>query len=386
MKNSLASIDSPQKALIFIPDISGFTRFVTDTEISHAKHIIEELLEILMAANKIGLEVSEIEGDAILFYRFGKAPDSTQLLNQVKQMFTDFHMHLKKYDTHRVCNCGACSTASNLALKFVAHYGDITINTIRQYKKLFGKDVIVAHRLLKNNIDSHEYSLFTENLLHADQTWQELNEYSWSSVEHAEQEYDSGKVGYAYMFLDPLKEQLPPLVTEDFSLKGMKAKILETGITINAPLEIVFNVVADIPWRAKWIPETLEEFTDMNSKLTQTGQTHKCLVNGPVIISHDYSVSENVITFTETDDKKTYCVVYELRKIDDLSTQLKASTFIKKNFFKEVMFKLFMKKKVESLYNQTWINLKKYCEDLMSSKKDHPYKIKIKQTTLETAM
>ena len=123
-----------KQALIFIPDISGFTQFVTDTEISHSKHIIEELLETIIDANKIRLEISEIEGDAILFYRFGDAPTSTEILDQVRQMFSKFHLHLKKYESHRICNCGACKTANKLTVKFIAHYGDITMNTIRQYK------------------------------------------------------------------------------------------------------------------------------------------------------------------------------------------------------------------------------------------------------------
>ena len=55
-------------------DISGFTRFVNETEIDHSRLIIQELLEILINSNQIGLEVSEIEGDAILFYKFGESP------------------------------------------------------------------------------------------------------------------------------------------------------------------------------------------------------------------------------------------------------------------------------------------------------------------------
>lgn len=58
------------RGLLFIPDISGFTRFVTETEIGHSRIIIQELLEILINANGIGLEISEIEGDAILFYKY----------------------------------------------------------------------------------------------------------------------------------------------------------------------------------------------------------------------------------------------------------------------------------------------------------------------------
>ncbi|MBS1564922.1 MAG: DUF2652 domain-containing protein, partial [Bacteroidetes bacterium] len=62
------------RGLLFIPDISGFTRFVNQTEIGHSRMIIQELLEVLINANQVGLEISEIEGDAILFYKFGEAP------------------------------------------------------------------------------------------------------------------------------------------------------------------------------------------------------------------------------------------------------------------------------------------------------------------------
>jgi hypothetical protein len=49
------------KGLLFIPDISGFTQFVNQTDIEHSRLIIQELLEILINANQIGLEVSEVE-------------------------------------------------------------------------------------------------------------------------------------------------------------------------------------------------------------------------------------------------------------------------------------------------------------------------------------
>src|SRR5258705_11421522 len=79
------------KGLIFIPDISGFTRFINETEIEHSRHIIQELLEIIINANQTGLEISEIEGDAILFYRYGNAPNLQELYKQVEKMFWEFH-------------------------------------------------------------------------------------------------------------------------------------------------------------------------------------------------------------------------------------------------------------------------------------------------------
>jgi hypothetical protein len=379
MKNNTTANLGPSSALLFIPDISGFTRFVSDVEISHSKHIIEELLEILLESNEIGLEVSEIEGDAILFYRFGMAPTAVELLAQIQKMFIRFHTHLKKYHTHRVCNCGACKTAHRLTLKFIAHYGDITLNTVKQYQKLFGKEVIVAHRLMKNGIEHHEYAMFTHNLIQACPQWVSIRTAAWATVQEGDEEYDSGKVNYCYLPLSPLMEHLPELTPEDYSLPGVKSLVFETEALVNAPLELVFNVVSDLPWRSKWIPGTLPEVVDINAGLTQAGQTHRCLANGPVIVAHDFETAENVITFTETDQRKTSCAIYTLTKIDDRQTRLHCANFIRKNFLKELMFRLFIKKKAEKISKQAWVNLDGYCRGLIENGKEHPYKIVLSQ-------
>src|SRR5882757_6715418 len=111
------------KGLLFIPDISGFTRFVAETEINHSRLIIQELLEILVNANEIGLEVSEIEGDAILFYKFGDPPPIEALYGQVEKMFCEFHKSLLAYEHRRYCQCQACIDTLDLTLKVITHYG-----------------------------------------------------------------------------------------------------------------------------------------------------------------------------------------------------------------------------------------------------------------------
>ena len=108
------SKSSAQPTLLFIPDISGFTKFVHETEITHSEHIIAELLESLIDANEMGLEVSEIEGDAILFYRAGKKPTVVETLAQVQRMYIKFHSALLKYESQRICQCGACIQANDL--------------------------------------------------------------------------------------------------------------------------------------------------------------------------------------------------------------------------------------------------------------------------------
>ena len=153
-----------QSGLIFIPDISGFTRFVNSVELKHSEHIIRELLEIILDANQMGLNVSEVEGDAILFYKFGESPDLDVTYKQVEKMFLSFHKQLELYESLRTCHCNACISAINLSLKIISHYGEFMEYRIKKFVKLIGKDIIVAHQLLKNDIPQHEYWLITNSL------------------------------------------------------------------------------------------------------------------------------------------------------------------------------------------------------------------------------
>ena len=58
------------QGLLFILDISGFTNFVSNTEIEDSRHITHELLELLIDSNPFELEISWAKADAILFHKF----------------------------------------------------------------------------------------------------------------------------------------------------------------------------------------------------------------------------------------------------------------------------------------------------------------------------
>src|SRR6185369_14126782 len=197
----------PNRGLLFIPDISGFTRFVNETEIDHSRLIIQELLEILINSNQIGLEVSEIEGDAILFYKFGESPSLEKLYKQVEKMFCDFHSHLIVYDNRRFCQCKACRLAADLTLKVVTHYGEFTGYNVKNFSKLIGKDVIVAHQLLKNNIEQHEYWLVTNNLFRDDSP---VNLATWMKWDSSVKETERGEIPFHYTQLGELKNEISP--------------------------------------------------------------------------------------------------------------------------------------------------------------------------------
>lgn len=51
-----------------------------------------------------------------------------------------------------------------LNIKFILHIGETELIELNHKKKPFGTEVILLHRLLKNEIASHEYVLFTEQI------------------------------------------------------------------------------------------------------------------------------------------------------------------------------------------------------------------------------
>ncbi len=101
---------TPQHGLLLIPDISGFTEFVSLVELSHSEHIITDLLELLINENRMDLELCEIEGDALFFYRVGPVPSCEALLDQVRTWVQTFHTRLNLLKRDVYCACGACQS------------------------------------------------------------------------------------------------------------------------------------------------------------------------------------------------------------------------------------------------------------------------------------
>ncbi len=368
-------IPAPKPTFLFIPDISGFTSFVNTTEINHSRHIIAELLEILIDQNALELEVSEVEGDAVFFYREGIPPTNSELLQQVKAMYTAFHLHLKKYENRRICQCGACSTTNNLTLKFVAHYGETAKNQVKSFTKLFGKDVIVAHRLLKNDVPKQEYLLVTD-AMPVDQ--QEAADVAAASFESAEEAYDFGRIRYASLDLQHIRAAIPEPVPDDFGLPGVTTNIFTTSAIINAPVAMVFDVVSDLSFRHVW-QEGLKGSGDLNHKVAQTGSTHRCIIKGdasdPFFVSHGFEKKGDTITFSDTNHKDGIGNVFSLQRLDECRTRIQSDLFIKRNPLKQLFFNLLVKKRLLADSDISWQNLEDYCRGLIDAGEEHSSRV-----------
>jgi len=194
-------------SLILIPDISGFTQYMSATSIEHSQVNIARLLESIIDSNNLDLSISEIEGDAILFNKFNDESTVNIIVAQIKKMYLSFHRTLKNINENNDCQCGACNILHNLSLKFVVHHGKVGSVMVKGYCKLFGSDIIVAHRLLKNQIPLQEYILFTDDFMKKYNAQPLLLNEDWIKLEENSDTYNIlGNIKYHYSSLNELKE------------------------------------------------------------------------------------------------------------------------------------------------------------------------------------
>lgn len=258
------------EGLLFLPDISGFTNFINETSSEHSKHIIAELLEILIDQNEIGLELAEIEGDALFFYKEGPLPSRQEILSQAHKMYTAFHSHLLLYDNLRICSCGACKSAVDLKLKFIVHAGPLDYIEVRGFKKPHGKDVIVAHRLMKNSVPGDEYILMSDAVHDGD--YQVEHSLTFQRLTDT---YDSGKVDYSYSDISSWQSDVTITNTTPIVYEESNPLILEKDIEVAS--DEIFTLVSDLRYRSLWNKDASFKYEE--DRVNRVGFDHYCLID-----------------------------------------------------------------------------------------------------------
>lgn len=265
------------KSLLFIPDISGYTKFVQNTEAEHSQHVIAELLEVLIEANTQDLLLAEIEGDALFFYKEGEVPSQEKLLAQIETMFTAFYSHLRMLEKNRICPCQACATAPKLRLKIVAHCADLNFINVKGSRKPFGPQVIEAHRLLKNSIDSDNYTLISRDLA----SYIELPLSYLSKVfqfEMGTDTYDDKEVEYIYALIDQNKLSLSDQYQAKKVVIDSPPKMrFEKEFPVSA--KSLYEFITNYTYRHFWV-KGVDKFEFDENQVTRAGTEHVCVVNG----------------------------------------------------------------------------------------------------------
>ena len=175
------------KGYFVITDISGYTEYLTGSELDHANEILQSLFDAQLQAVKHPFLISGFRGDAIFMY----VPETNfvqpqSFLEALENFYIVVAQTLQQMQYNTTCTCRACRNMSMLDLKMCTHYGEYLVQKLGDREELLGADVIVPHRMLKNHVIEKtgikSYALFS------DVAAQKLNllEYCEKLVPHTE--------------------------------------------------------------------------------------------------------------------------------------------------------------------------------------------------------
>lgn len=141
------------KGYFIITDISGYTEYLTKSELEHAHATLQSLFDAQLANIKFPLHISGFRGDAIFMY----VPETEfvnpqSLVEILENQYIVFSETLQQMALNTTCQCNACKNIRFLDLKAAVHYGEYLIQKLGDKEELLGADVIVPHRMLKNQV------------------------------------------------------------------------------------------------------------------------------------------------------------------------------------------------------------------------------------------
>ncbi|MDP9336505.1 MAG: DUF2652 domain-containing protein [Actinomycetota bacterium] len=156
---------------LLLADISGYTTFLTGTELEHSHAIVTELTKLIRATLSPPMHFVKLEGDAVFCFAPQAAfPSGELLVELVESCYFDFTNRLLNMTRSTTCTCDACRAISGLDLKFVVHNGTFIVDRDEDGRlDLAGPNVILVHQLLKNTIIEQggpsSYGFFTDPCL-----------------------------------------------------------------------------------------------------------------------------------------------------------------------------------------------------------------------------
>jgi hypothetical protein len=160
-----------QPTCFLIADISGYTGYLAGVELDHAQDILADLVGTVVNALRPNFRLAKLEGDAAFMSMTAEKVDGSNLLDTIERCYFGFRRRRRDVRQATSCECNACVRIPDLDLKFVVHHGSAIQQKVAGRQELLGSDVIVAHRLLKNNVVEkfgiHAYALISQRCIDA---------------------------------------------------------------------------------------------------------------------------------------------------------------------------------------------------------------------------
>jgi uncharacterized protein YndB with AHSA1/START domain len=164
-------LSAAQPTCFLIADISGYTSYLAGVELDHAQDILADLISTVVTALRPNFRLAKLEGDAAFTFAPTETVDGTMLLDTIERCYFGFRRRRRDVRQATACECNACVRIPDLNLKFVVHHGRALRQKMAGREELMGSDVIVVHRLLKNDvvetIGTNAYALISQACIDA---------------------------------------------------------------------------------------------------------------------------------------------------------------------------------------------------------------------------
>lgn len=268
---------------LLIADITGYTRYLSESELEHAQETLTALLELLVENTQPPLVISRLAGDAVISY--GLREDFFQgqsFIEKIEDTYVLFRKTIERLVLNNTCRCNACANISNLDLKFFIHYGTFGIQRISDHDELVGSDVNLIHRLLKNNVKEatgiQAYALYSEAAI----SQLDLQDMKATLTPHREAYENLGEVNLWVEDMHPVWEKKRAGVATIFPSDRLWVKF---EVQIDMPRERVWDYLTQSPFRNILVGSDRQEITHRSDGRVTSGSVYQCY-HGDKVIPH----------------------------------------------------------------------------------------------------
>lgn len=248
-------LQAARPTCFLIADISGYTGYLAEVELDHAQDILADLIGAVVSALRPNFRLAKLEGDAAFTYMPAEQVDGSMLLDTIERCYFGFRRRRRDVRQATSCACNACTRIPDLDLKFVVHHGAAILQKVAGRQELLGTDVIVVHRLLKNEVVEklgiNAYALITQRCIDAT----EIDPAELGMQAHTET-YD--RIGDVPAWTHDLERRWQEEEARERVFVTTEASIATISIPTTVPPQVAWEFLTKPGQRMTWQPWVTE--------------------------------------------------------------------------------------------------------------------------------
>jgi hypothetical protein len=259
---------------MLIADITGYTQYLSASELDHAREVLKALLELLINHTKPPLVISRLAGDAVISYGLRDNFFQGQtFIEMIEDTYVAFRRAIDLMVLNTTCGCNACRNINTLDLKFFVHYGEFGIDRLGGHDEMVGADVIVLHRLLKNHVTEktglRAYTLYSDAAIKA----LGIEGFCEKLAFHEEEYEYLGTVPVWVQDMAPVWQAKRATLEVDIPDNQIMYRY---ELDVPLPLEVVWDLIGQEKYRSMLTAGNLVDISNRQAGRVTEGSIYRC--------------------------------------------------------------------------------------------------------------